>query len=100
MAAFSAIAARSAAEALGDQSRVRIAQFEWRRDADRAEVFRQPLGDPPKIGQLQRASVAACASGFKRRHTPPIDGVFFAVRLATFSSVVVGAMPTETGEDR
>jgi hypothetical protein len=41
------------AEAFVDQFRIRIAQFERRGDADRAEALIQPLGDAPKIGQFR-----------------------------------------------
>jgi hypothetical protein len=43
------------AEALADQTRVRVAQFERRRDADTAQPIRQATGDSPQVGEFEAA---------------------------------------------
>ena len=44
-----------------------------------------------------RASAASWAAAVSSSATPPEAGSFLAVRLAALASVLVGAMPTETG---
>ncbi len=70
-------------EALADQTMIRVAQFQRRRDADRAQPFRQAASDAPQVGKFEAAE------------SVPLS--LFARRFATLASVFVGAIPTETG---
>jgi hypothetical protein len=52
---------------------------------------------PQRSVSSMLASAARCACSVSSRLTPPDSGFFFAKRLAALASVLVGAMPTDTG---
>ena len=85
------------AEAVADKSRISVAQFEWRRNADCVETRREASGDAPEIRPPRLQASRREASSTRQRTSSPA-GSAFARRLATLASVFVGAIPTETGD--
>jgi hypothetical protein len=66
-------------------------------NAEGVEALRQAAGHAPQISQFHPAEQSVCDASLSSRQTPPRSEYFFAKRFATLASVLVGAMPTDTG---
>src|ERR1700722_2367140 len=85
------------AHALSDEPRIGAAKIERRCDADCFQTPRYSIRDTQRSVNSISASAASCVSAVSSKATPPESGSFFALRLAALASVLVGAIPTETG---